>query len=319
MDSARAVYSILPEQASTLAGKVDAIYIFLNLVSLFFGALTVALILVFIVRYRRRSEADNPAPPHADSRIEMLCSGVLLALVLVMFGWGAVVYLEANTPPKDAMEIYVTGKQWMWKVQHPSGKREINELHVPMGRPVKLTMTSEDVIHSFFVPAFRTKNDVLPGRYTTSWFTPTKLGKYRLFCAEYCGTEHSYMGGWVHVVSAAEYERWTRGAEAVQESPVVAGSKLFTAQACQTCHSGLPGALGPDLNGLFGTEVELVDGTRVVADENYIRESILNSQAKVVAGFAPVMPIYNTILSEEQVNQLVAYVKSLASMQKAGH
>ena len=297
MDSARSVYSILPEQASTFAGKVDALYVFLNLVSLLFTILTVALIIIFIVKYRRRSPEDNPSPPHADSRIEILCSVVLGILCLVMFWWGAKVFLEGNSPPKGAMEIYVTGKQWMWKVQHPSGKREINELHVPIGQTTKLTMTSEDVIHDFFIPAFRTKNDVLPGRYTSIWFTPTRLGKYRLFCAEYCGTDHSMMGGWVHVVSQADYERWQRGAEAVQESPVVAGSKLFTAQACQTCHSGLPGAIGPNLAGVFGSQVELMDGTRVVADAAYIRESILNSQAKVTAGFAPAMPLYQGILS----------------------
>ena len=318
MNSARSVYSILPEQASAFAGKVDALYVFLNLVSVFFTVLTVALILVFIIRYRRRSAADNPPPPHADNKIEIICSGVLLVLVLVMFGWGAVVYLDANSPPKNAMEIYVTGKQWMWKIQHPSGKREINELHVPIDQATKLTMTSEDVIHDFFVPAFRTKNDVLPGRYTSIWFTPTKLGKYRFYCAEYCGTEHSYMGGWVYVMSQADYELWQRGASAVEESPVVAGSKLFTAQACNTCHSGLPGAIGPNLRGVFGSQVTLMDGSHVQADESYIRESIKNSQAKVVAGFAPVMPIYGPILSDDQVNQLVAYVKSLATAEKAG-
>ncbi len=317
MDSARNIFSILPEQASTFAGKVDAIYVFLNLVSAFFTILTIVLVVVFVIRYRRRSPEDNPTPPHADSKLEILCAGVLMVLMLVMFWWGAKVFFEGNTPPKDAMEIYVTGKQWMWKIQHPSGRREINELHIPINQATKLTMTSEDVIHSFFIPAFRTKNDVVPGRYTTIWFKPTKVGKYRLFCAEYCGTEHSYMGGWVYVMSQADYELWQRGASTVQESPAVAGAKVFAAQGCATCHTELPGALGPNLNGLFGSQVELTDGTRVTADEGYIHESIVNSQAKIVAGYAPVMPMYGTVLSEEQVSLLVAYVKSLAA-DKAG-
>jgi cytochrome c oxidase subunit 2 len=181
-----------------------------------------------------------------------------------------------------------------------------------MGQPIKLTMTSEDVIHDFFIPAFRTKNDVLPGRYTSIWFKPTKLGKYRLFCAEYCGTEHSYMNGWVHVLSQADYERWVRGASAVQESPVIAGGRLFNQLGCATCHSAGSGQLGPDLAGLFGHEVKLADGSTVVADEEYIRESIINAQAKIVAGFAPVMPLFKGLVSEEQLMQIIAYIKSLS-------
>jgi cytochrome c oxidase subunit 2 len=250
--------------------------------------------------------------------LEYLCSIVLLVLCAVLFWWGAVLFLEGNTPPKDAMEIYVTGKQWMWKAQHPQGKREINELHVPLGQSVKLTMTSEDVIHDFFIPAFRAKNDVLPGRYTSIWFKPTMLGKYRLYCAEYCGTEHSFMGGWVYVVPQAEYERWQRGASAVEESPVVAGAKLFTQLGCATCHNADSGARGPNLNGLVGSQVELQDGTTVTADDSYVRESIVNSQAKIVAGFDPLMPIFQGLLSEDQLAQIVAYIKSLSKTEGTG-
>jgi cytochrome c oxidase subunit 2 len=304
-------FSLLPEQASTVAGQIDALYLFLVAVSVFFTILTAALLILFVVRYRRRSEDEVPAPPHEDSTMEILVGSVLLVLVLVMFGWGAKVFFDNNRPPADAMEILVVGKQWMWKLQHGTGKREINELHVPVGQPIVLTMTSEDVIHSFYVPAFRIKQDVVPGRYTRVWFEATKVGQYHLFCTEYCGTEHSRMGGWVHVMAPADYERWLRGAGAAAETPVEAGTRLFTQLGCVTCHNAGSGALGPNLAGVYGHTVKLMDGTEVVADEDYLRESILNSQAKIVAGFAPVMPLFKGLISEDQLLQLMAYIKSL--------
>ena len=318
MNSAiKSVFSLLPDQASTYAVKVDLLYMFLVGVSVIFTILTAVLVIVFAVKYRRKSEADNPEPPHLDNKLELLCSGILLVLVMVMFGWGAALFFEGNKPPADAMEILVTGKQWMWKVQHPQGKREINELHVPAGQPIKLNMTSEDVIHSFFIPAFRVKNDALPGRYTAIWFNATKPGSYNLFCAEYCGTEHSYMGGWVHVVSQADYEKWVRGASVVQDSPVVAGGKLFAKFGCATCHADMPGlpaaARGPSLAGIYGHEVEFADGTKTVVDDAYLRESIVNSQAKLVKGFLPIMPAFQGLITEEQVMQLIAYIKSLTA------
>ncbi len=306
------IFSLLPEQASEFAAKIDLLYVFLVLISAFFTVLTAVLVITFVVKYRRKSDDDNPLPPHADSRLEVLCSIVLLVLTMVMFFWGARLYFEGNRPPSDAMEILVTGKQWMWKLQHPQGKREINELHVPVGQPVKLTMTSEDVIHSFFIPALRVKNDVLPGRFTTVWFNATKPGKYRLFCTEYCGTEHSYMGGWVHVMPQADYELWVRGASATEESPVAAGARLFATYGCNTCHASDSGARGPNLNGVYGHKQVLADGTEVIADDDYIRESILNSQAKIVAGYAPIMPLFKGLISDDQVVQLLAYVKSLS-------
>jgi cytochrome c oxidase subunit 2 len=236
---------------------------------------------------------------------------------MIMFAWGASLYFRFSTAPSHALSLYVVGKQWMWKIQHPEGRREINELHVPVGQPVKLTMTSEDVIHSFFVPAFRMKMDVVPGRYTTTWFEATKAGEYHLFCTEYCGTEHSRMIGRVVVMEPVEYEQWLSGgngaARAPGEAPEVAGARLFQEQRCMTCHGGPIGGmvLGPPLAGLFGTPVKLRNGETVIADESYIRESILNPTAKLVAGYQPLMPTYQGQISEEGVLQLIAYIRSL--------
>jgi cytochrome c oxidase subunit 2 len=318
MDTKKSIFSFLPEQASAYAAQVDSLYLFLTLVSVFFTLLAAALIAVFVVKYRRRSESDQPQPPHADSTLEVVGSAFLFILLMIMFGWGAKLFFDQNRPPADCMEILVTGKQWMWKIQHPQGKKEINNLHVPMGRNVKLTMTSEDVIHDFFIPALRIKNDAVPGRYTTIWFNANKPGTYRLFCAEYCGTEHSYMGGWVHVMPPAEYELWVRGASGAQETPAVAGARLFTKLACVTCHGGLPNQLGPNLAGVAGSKVKIKGGTEVVADDAYLRESILNSQAKIVEGFLPVMPVFKGQVTEEQVMQLVAYIKTLGGSGGAG-
>ena len=234
-----------------------------------------------------------------------------LGIVMVMFGWGAKVFFDLYRVPDNAMEIFVVGKQWMWKVQHMDGQREINELHVPIGRPVRLIMGSEDVIHSFYIPAFRVKADVIPGRYNTLWFTATQPGRYHLFCAEYCGTKHSGMIGSVIAMEPAEYQAWLDGGPA-ESSPVAAGAKLFQDLACITCHTQNEQGRGPMLNNLFGHAVDLQDGSKVTADEAYIRESILLPQAKVVAGFQPIMPTFQGLVTEEQLLQLIAYVKSLS-------
>ena len=306
------VFTLLPEQASTVAGQIDALYVFLVAISVFFTILTAALVVLFAVKYRRRSEQEVPEQPHEDNKLEILCGSILLILTLVIFGWGAKIFFDNSKAPADAMEIMVVGKQWMWKLQHANGKREINELHVPVGQPVQLTMTSEDVIHSFFIPAFRVKQDVLPGRYTKIWFEATKPGKYYLFCTEYCGTEHSRMGGYVYALPPADYERWLRGASATAETPVEAGGRLFTQLGCATCHSAGTGQLGPRLNGIVGKNHKMTDGSEVLVNEEYLRESILNSQAKVLAGFAPVMPLFKGMVSEDQVLNLLAYIKSLS-------
>lgn len=310
----KSVFSLLPEQASSFAGQVDALYLFLVAISVFFTVVAAILVLVFGIRFRRRPGGPAAEKPHEDSRLEIIVGAFLLVLLMVIFGWGAKVYFHNTRPPADAMEIMVTGKQWMWKLQHPQGKREINTLHIPAGRPVQLTMTSEDVIHSFYIPAFRVKQDVLPGRYTRLWFEATKPGTYHLFCAEYCGTEHSMMGGWVNVLTPADYERWLRGdaAGAATETPVQAGERLFSQFGCKTCHSAGSGQLGPNLTGLVGHPVKLSDGTEVLADDDYLRESILNSQAKLVEGYQPVMPVFKGLVSEDQLLQLIAYIKSLS-------
>jgi cytochrome c oxidase subunit 2 len=214
------------------------------------------------------------------------------------------------SPPPETLNIYVVGKQWMWKFQHLDGQREINELHVPVGRDVKLITTSEDVIHDLFVPAFRIKADVLPGRYINIWFRATRPGRYHLFCAEYCGTKHSGMTGQVVVMEPADYQDWLSGG-AGQGSLASAGEKLFNDLACNTCHRPDSQGRGPVLNGLFGKTVSLVGGGMLTADEGYIRESILNPSAKITAGFQPIMPTFQGLVTEEQLLELVEYVKSL--------
>jgi cytochrome c oxidase subunit II len=298
-----------PTRASTGAGNVDALYIFLVALSAFMSVAIFTMILVFAARYRRRAgiEAEQIEGSNA---LELTWSVVPLAIFMVIFVWGAVIYFQERTPPRGATEVYVVAKQWMWKLQHEEGQREINELHVPVGRDVKMIMTSQDVIHSFYVPAFRIKQDVLPGRYTTFWFHATKSGTYHLFCAEYCGTQHSGMIGQVVVMEPAQYEAWLGGGGA--GSLTSTGQSLFQQLGCSTCHRFDVQGRGPYLVGLFGKSVLLEDGRTVIADENYIRESILSPGAKVVSGFKPIMPVFQGLVSEEQLNALVAYIKSLS-------
>ena len=299
---------LLPQQASLQAGQVDALYFFMVAVTAFFSLLIAGLIVFFAVKYRRRHDEEVGVAIHGSLALELLWTIIPFFIAMGMFGWGAKVFFDLYRVPAGAMEVFVVGKQWMWKVQHASGQREINELHVPVGRPVKLIMGSEDVIHSFYIPAFRVKADVIPGRYNTLWFQATKPGRYHLFCAEYCGTKHSGMIGSVVVLEQADYQVWLSGGPAA-DSPVAAGEKLFQSLACNTCH--MPGGRGPVLANLFGHQVELQGGSKVLADEAYIRESIVQPGAKVVAGFQPVMPPFQGMVSEEQLLQLIAYVKSL--------
>ncbi len=302
---------IFPEQASSFAPHVDALYGFMIAVTAFFSLLIGTLVVVFAIKYRRRSVDEVATEIHESVALEIGWTIVPFAIVLVMFWWGAQVFFRITRPPADALEVYVTGKQWMWKIQHADGQREMNELHVPVGQPVRLTMASEDVIHSFFVPAFRFKRDVVPGRFSTAWFEATKPGKYHLFCAEFCGTRHSGMIGWVYAMSPAEYQAWLAGGEA-GESLASAGAKRFVEHACNTCHGEQKGARGPSLNGLYGNPVRLANGQIVVADETYIRESITNPQARLVEGYPPIMPTFQGLISEEGLLQLTAYIKSLS-------
>ncbi len=299
------------ESASSVSGEVDFFFWLMVLVCATV-ATGIAIFLIYsAVRYRRKHENEmgdqirNYVPAEAAWII------IPLFVFMAMFAWGSKLYFDIERPPDNALSMYAVGKQWMWKIQHPEGQREINELHIPVGRPVKLTMTSEDVIHSFFVPAFRTKQDVLPGRYTTTWFEATKPGKYHLFCAEYCGTKHSGMIGWIYAMPAAEYQRWlTEGA--AEGSLSSQGEKFFHQFGCSNCHHFYDQGRCPNLRNLYGHPVQISTGQTVIADESYIRESILEPNAKIVYGFQPnVMPNFTGQLNEEQVLALISYIKAL--------
>lgn len=306
-------FPLFPEAASAISGKVDALYFFALALSAFFSLLIAALIFLFFVKYRRRTENEIGQPIHGSMALEIGWSVIPLVITMVLFAWGAKVFLEIVTPPADAKEYFVTGKQWMWKVQHPSGQRENNSLHVPIGQPIKLTMTSEDVIHSFYIPAFRVKQDVLPGRYTTLWFEATKPGVYHLFCAEYCGAEHSRMIGSVTVLPQNEYQAWLEGGAggALAAEPQSVGARLYSQYACDTCHSSASTQRGPALAGILGKEVTFADGTTLVRDESYLRESILHPNARIVAGYSQIMPTFQGQVSEMDIRQLITHIQSL--------
>ena len=297
-----------------MAGRVDALYIFLLIVCGMMTVLIFVCLAYFAARFRYRPGV--PAEQiEGSTALEITWSAIPFLIFMVIFAWGAVVYFKERTPPADATEVYVVAKQWMWKVEHAEGQREINELHVPVGRDVKLFMSSQDVIHSFYIPAFRVKQDVLPGRYTVEWFRATKPGVYHLFCAEYCGTQHSGMVGDIVVQEPAQYEAWINGGSTGPLSAT--GGKVFAELGCATCHRNDTQGRGPNLQGVFGKPVQLADGRTVTADENYLRECILDPGAKRVKGFQPIMPTFQGLVSEEQVNALVAYIKSISAAKPA--
>jgi len=298
-----------------MAGNVDALFIFLLIISGLMSGLIFVAVVYFAARYRHRKGV--PAEQIEGSMaLELTWTVIPLGVFIVIFAWGAVVYFKSRTPPRGATEVYVVAKQWMWKLQHAEGQREINELHVPVGRDVRLIMASQDVIHSFSVPSFRVKQDVVPGRYTVVWFRATKPGTYHLFCTQYCGTQHSGMIGSVIVMEPAEYEAWMSGSS---NGPLsLAGERIFAELGCSTCHRSDTQGRGPNLQGIFGKPVLLQDGRTVTADENYIRESILDPGSKIVSGFKPVMPTFQGLVTDEQLNTLVAYVKSLTPAQSGG-
>lgn len=286
---------------------------FMILVSIFFTVVITAAIVYFFFKYHRKSDDEIGAPIHGNMRLELTWIVLPFLLAMVMFGWGAVVYVNFRHPPPDTLDIYVVGKQWMWKAQQPNGRKEINELHVPVGRNVKLILASEDVIHDFYVPAFRVKMDVVPGHYNTLWFRPTEPGRYHFFCSQYCGTNHAIMGGWVTVMQPADYAAWLATTSDTDADPVLAGEKLFSDKSCSTCHTGNGGGHGPSLNGLYGGKVRLADGSVVTADDAYLRESLLQPNAKIVAGYLPIMPSYEGQLTEDQILSLLTYIKSIQS------
>ncbi|MBK9713945.1 MAG: cytochrome c oxidase subunit II [Kouleothrix sp.] len=312
---------LMPEQASTVAGQVDLLYYALIALSLLFALPIAGLTVYFAVKYRRGARADRSGQITATLPYELTWTIVPTLMALGVFVWAATLYFRIERPPADALEIYVLGRQWMWEFQHPEGQRELAELHVPLGRPVKLLMTSEDVIHSFYVPAFRVKQDVLPGRYTAIWFQPSKVGEYHLFCAEYCGTDHAVMGGVVYVMEPAAYQAWLGGGAAggpqAPQTMAAAGEKLFSGLGCSGCHRMDGSGAGPSLVGVFGSPVQLQGGQSAIADEGYVRNSILLPQSQVVAGYQPVMPSFKGQVSESQILQLIAYIKSLGAGQAA--
>jgi cytochrome c oxidase subunit 2 len=301
-------FRIAPDDASNWATPVDRLLTYLVLVSAFFTLLIFLLIVFFSIRYRRRRPDEVPPATRSWIVLELTWIFIPILLVAVMFFWGAALYASMRRPAGEALTINVYAKQWMWKLQHPDGSREINELHIPVGRPVRLVMTSDDVIHDFSVPAFRIKQDVLPQRFTEQWFIATRPGVYELMCAEFCGTLHSHMRGRVIAMQPEEYEQWLAGLTPA-EAPALVGERLFRSYGCVQCH----GQIAPTLAGVYGSSVMLADGTTVPADDAYLRESILNPSAKVVAGFPPVMPTYTARVTTEQLDDLIQYIKSLGA------
>ncbi len=300
---------LFPERASTIAGEVDALYFFLVGLSVVMSVLIATLVVTFAIKFRRRHKDEVGAQVHGGLVLELAWTVIPFLVTMVIFFWGAKIFLVMASPPDETLNVYVVGKQWMWKVQHTTGQREINQLHVPVGRPVKLIMTSEDVIHNFAIPAMRVKADVIPGRFVQIWFEPTRPGTYQVFCAEYCGTQHSGMIGQVVVMEQMQYQTWLSGGT-VEGSLASTGEKLFTDLACNTCHRADSRGRGPLLQNVFGHPVQLQDGSVVTADENYLRESILTPGAKVTAGYQPVMPAFQGLVSEEQLLALIEYIKS---------
>ena len=313
-------FPLFPDQASTIAPQVDTVYFVLLGLSAVFGTLVVGLLVYFGVKYRRGSRADRSRPVSHNLKLELVLLTVPTILALAVFVWAASIFFNMNRAPAAALELTVTGKQWMWKVQHPSGQAEINQLHIPIGRPIRLTMISLDVIHSFYIPAFRIKRDVVPGQYSSMWFEATRTGEYHLFCAEYCGTLHSGMIGQVVVMEPAQYEAWLGGQRSEIEqgdgTPAAAGAQLVQQLGCAGCHRSGGDGTGPALEGIFGHPVVLQGGQTAIVDETYIRESILNPGAKVVEGYQPLMPSYQGQASEEDILRIIEYLRSLGGTEE---
>lgn len=308
----------IPEAASNLASKVDGLLLVITFISIFFFVLISAVLIYFAVKYRRRSDDEETPYITGNQTLEIIWTVIPSILLILLFVYGFVVYKDMRTPPKDAVDITVTGKQWLWTFEYYNGKKTLNELYVRQNRPVRMVMRGDDVIHSFFVPAFRVKQDLMPGRYTQLWFTPTKIGTFDIFCAEYCGTGHSKMLGKVIVLSPEAYDIWEKGVavdggEAVASlPPAELGEKLYKGKGCNACHS-VDGSvvIGPSFKGLYEREGELEDGASYTADENYIMQSILEPQEQIVKGFQPVMPSFKGILSDAEITAIIAYMKTL--------
>ncbi|MXW21871.1 MAG: cytochrome c oxidase subunit II [Candidatus Dadabacteria bacterium] len=310
----------IPESASNLAASVDNITLFVTIVSLFFFILISAVLVGFSIKYRRKSEDQETAYITHNPVIETIWTIIPTILLMVIFAWGWIAFKELRNPPPEAIEVNVVAKQWLWEFEYFTGKKSLNELFVQQNKPVRLIMRSDDVIHSFFVPQFRVKQDILPGSYQQLWFTPTKVGTFDLLCAEYCGSGHSQMLAKVTVLSPEAFTRWEKGDEledgaavaAISVSPAERGKDLYSQRGCLACHS-IDGkeVIGPTFKNLYGKTEDLEDGSSVLVDENYLRESIYEPQAKMVKGYAPTMPSFKGILSEEEVTALIEYIKTL--------
>ena len=307
-------FRLMPEQASSIAADVDLLYAFLLMVSAVMTVAIATAIIYLAIKYRRNSKANRVSGPAHFLILELSWIIGPLILTMIMFVWGASLYHRQVTHPAGVLEINCVGRQWMWKFQHPDGRGEINDLHVPLGQPVKLNMISDDVIHSVYFPAFRIKQDVLPGRYTSLWFEPSRLGAYHLFCAEYCGTKHSGMRGVVYVMEPVRYQNWLRS-QPTDTTTVPESRRLFDQLRCGSCHlGGGQQSRGPVLHNIYGNRIPLQDGRVVVADNNYLRESILNPKAKIVAGYQPLMPSFEGQVSEEGILQLINEIKAMSQL-----
>jgi cytochrome c oxidase subunit 2 len=309
-------FPLFPEQASTLASRVDNLYLFIVAVTAFFGVLVSVLVVYFAAKYRTDDPMKIGARMTGSIPLELAWSIIPFVISMVIFLWSADVYFDLYRPPDQTLEVYSTGKRWMWRFQHLDGQSEINELHVPVGRAVKVTFTSEDVLHSLYMPAFRTKADAIPGRYSSIWFTATRVGEFPIRCAEYCGTRHSGMIGKVVVMEPKDYQTWLGGGSAGSLS--ARGERLFNDLACNTCHQNDGSGRGPSLVNKYGTEEQLAGGDRVPVNESYVRESILNPQMQIAAGYQPLMPTFQGLVDEAGVLALVEYVKTLASQGGTG-
>jgi cytochrome c oxidase subunit II len=303
--------SLFPAEASGISPYVDALYVFLLLMTIVGTTLVAVLLFVFSVRYRREK---NPVATQIEGStlLEATWTIIPLAIFLVTFVWGALLYFRIYDPPANAMNIYVVGKQWMWKAEHPGGQHEINALHVPTGQPVQLTMISQDVFHSFSIPDFRIKREVIPGRYSTVWFEATQPGTYHLFCTQYCGTQHSGMVGEVTVLSPDDYKKWLQQSNSGM-SLAQNGERLFASMGCNSCHSGNAAARGPNLAGVYGAKLTLTDGSQILVNDAYLRDAILNPSQHVTAGFSPIMPTYQGQISEDGLIDLVEFIKNMQS------
>jgi cytochrome c oxidase subunit 2 len=303
--------ALFPAEASGIAPYVDALYFFLVLMTIVGTTLVATLLLVFSVRYRREK---NPVATQVEGStlLEATWTIIPLAIFLVAFVWGALLYFRIYDPPANAMNIYIVGKQWMWKAEHPGGQHEIDALHVPTGKPIQLTMISQDVFHSFSIPDFRIKREVIPGRYSTVWFEATQVGTYHLFCTQYCGTQHAGMIGEVTVMTPGDYKKWLEQSNSGQ-SLAQNGERLFASMGCNSCHNGTAAARGPSLAGVYGSKLTLTDGRQILVDDAYLRDAILNPSEHVTAGFAPIMPTYQGQISEDGLIDLVEFIKNMQS------